>query len=100
MESAKILLNSTTNPIEAAKKANIDVSFIEKLKGYLNTPTYSLLLPILGIDKQTALSKLESLENILSKDRTTINSNGFNQSSSNSQVDDLEKFKRGISSFK
>lgn len=95
------MLNSVSNPAEALNKANVDPSFLEKIKTWINSPTYSLALPLLGIDKNVALEKITSLEKMMSKDRAIQSPNEFIKSSTQSgQSDDLEKFKRGLKSLK
>lgn len=89
------------NPTDALAKANIDPSFFEKVKGYLNNPMYSFLLPMIGIDKNVALEKINSLEQMLSKDRAIKKPNEFMQSLPQpSNGDDLERFRKGLNSFK
>lgn len=89
------------NPTDALAKANIDPSFFEKVKGYLNNPMYSFLLPMIGIDKNVALEKINSLEQMLSKDRAIKKPNEFMQSLPQpSKGDDLERFRKGLNSFK
>lgn len=85
--------------MDALAKANVDINFIEKLKNYLNNPMYSVVLPLVGINKQEALKKLNSLESMMKNNST--NSNEFIKSPvETEQTDDLEKFKRGLKSFK
>lgn len=94
------MLNSVSNPTDALAKANIDPGFIGQIRNYLNNPMYSLMLPLLGIDKKVALEKLDSLERMMGKDKTNITPNEFNQSSSLMSDDDLERFRKGLKSFK
>lgn len=91
------------NPLEALTKANVDPSFLEKIKGYLNNPLYSLLLPMIGINKKVALQKIEELERMINGEsqpstNSSINSSQF--SAPMGQADDLDRFKRGLNSFK
>lgn len=93
------MINSVSNPAEALNNANVDVGFIQKIKGYLNNPMYSFILPLIGIDKQTALQKLDSLEATMQGRQPQ----GFNEQSSSafqSGVDELERYRNGIKSFK
>lgn len=94
------MLNSVNNPKEALTKANVDPGFLSKLKSYLNNPMYSLLLPAIGIDKKVALEKLDSLEKMMSTDKTNISPTESNQSSSFMSGDDLERYRKGLNSFK
>ena len=98
---AKEILNSVSNPTDALAKANVDPSFFGKVREYLNNPMYSFLLPMLGIDKKVALQKLDSLEKMMSTDRTASFPNESIQSSPKlSPSDDLERFRKGLNSFK
>jgi hypothetical protein len=99
IEKAREILNSVNNPTDALQKANVDPGFLSKVREYINNPMYSLLLPMIGIDKNVALQKLDSLEKMLGKDKTI---NITNESTQSSQVggDDLERFKRGLKAFK
>jgi hypothetical protein len=55
----------------------------------------------MGIDKKVALEKINSLEKMMSKDRAIQSPNEFITSSSNmSHGDDLERFRKGLTSFK
>lgn len=95
------MLNTVANPIDALDKANVDPSFLGKLKSWINSPAYSLALPLLGIDKNVALEKITSLEKMMGKDRAIQSPNEFIKSSTQSGLgDDLEKFKRGLKSLK
>lgn len=86
--------------MDALDKANVDVGFLNQVKGYLNNPMYSFLLPMIGINKQVALQKIESLEKML-KGEITDNPNDSTPSlPKSSKGDDLERFKRGLNSFK
>lgn len=100
IEKAREILNSVNNPTEALSKANVDPSFLSKVREYLNNPMYSFLLPIIGIDKKVALQKIDSLEQMLGKDKTTNIPNESTQSSQIVGGDDLERFKKGLKSFK
>ena len=101
IEKAREMLNSVDNPMDALTKANFDPSFLKTVKGYLNSPMASIFLPLMGIDKKVALEKINSLEQMSSKDRAIQTPNGFIESSSNvSRGDDLERFKRGLNSFR
>ena len=103
IEKARTLLNSVNNPTEALSKANIDPGFLEKIKGYLNNPMYSFLLPMIGIDKKVALQKIDSLEQMLnnqSTNPTTYSNESQTSSFPTSQNDDLERFRKGLNSFK
>lgn len=97
------MLNSVNNPQEALKKANFDPSFLKTIKGYLNNPMYSLLLPMIGIDKKSALQKIDELERMMNEGQNSL-TNSFPNSSQPSAVkgfaDDLERYKRGLNSFK
>ena len=95
------MLNSVNNPMEALDKANIDVGFLQKVKEYLNNPMYSFLLPMIGINKQVALQKIDTLEKMMSGQQPEIQSNESKTSlPQSSQGDDLERFKKGLKSFK
>ena len=86
--------------MDALDKANVDVGFLNKVKGYLNNPMYSFLLPMIGINKLVALQKIESFEKML-KGEITDNPNDSTPSlPQSSKGDDLERFKRGLNSFK
>ena len=101
IEKAKEILNSSGNPTEALKKANVDVGFISKVRGYLNNPMYAMFLPMVGINKQVALQKLDSLERMLKGENENPISNESNQvATQQGQVDDLERFRKGLNSFK
>ena len=87
--------------MDALTKANFDPSFLRTIKGYLNSPMASIFLPLMGIDKKVALEKINSLEQMASKDRAIQTPSEFIGTSSNvSRGDDLERFKRGLNSFK
>jgi hypothetical protein len=58
-----------------------------------------MILSILGINKETAIQKLDSLEKMLGKDKITTLPTESTKSSFPSQNDDLERFKRGLKSF-
>lgn len=95
------MLNSVNNPTEALNKANVDAGFITKIRGYLNNPMYSMFLPMLGINKSVALQKLDSLEKMLKGENNNPTANEFNQvSAQQGQADDLERFRKGLNSFK
>lgn len=94
------MLNSVNNPTDALQKANVDPKFLGKVKEYLNNPMYSLLLPILGIDKEVALQKIDSLEKMLGKDKTHNNPIESTQPSQFVGGDELERFRKGLNSFK
>ena len=101
IEKAKEILNSVSNPTEALAKANVDPNFFGKVKEYLNNPMYSFLLPMLGINKKVAMEKLDSLEKMMSTDRTASFPYESTQSSpKSSPSDDLERFRKGLKSFK
>lgn len=98
---AKEILNSVSNPTDALAKANVDPNFFGKVREYLNNPMYGFLLPMLGINKQVAMQKLDSLEKMMGKDRTTSFPNESIQSSPTmSPSDDLDRFRKGLKSFK
>jgi len=62
---------------------------------------YGFLLPMLGINKQVAMQKLDSLEKMMSTDRTASFPNESIQSSPTmSPSDDLDRFRKGLKSFK
>ncbi len=95
------MLNSVNNPMEALDKANVDVGFLQKVKEYLNNPMYSFLLPMIGINKQVALQKIESLEKMMAGQSADTQTNDLKTSlPQSSQGDDLERFKKGLKSFK
>ena len=95
------MLNSVNNPMEALDKANVDIGFLQKVKEYLNNPMYSFLLPMIGINKQVALQKIESLEKMMSGEKPEIQPIDSKTSlPQSSQGDDLERFKKGLKSFK
>lgn len=95
------MLNSVNNPMEALDKANVDVGFLQKVKEYLNNPMYSFLLPMIGINKQVALQKIESLEKMMTGQSADTQTNDLKTSlPQSSQGDDLERFKKGLKSFK
>jgi hypothetical protein len=101
IEKAREMLNSVDNPMDALSKANLDPGFLRNIKGYLNSRTASIFLPLMGIDKKVALEKINSLEKMMSKDRAIQSPNEFITSSSNmSHGDDLERFRKGLTSFK
>lgn len=101
IERAQELLNSVNNPADALNKANVDANFITKIRGYLNNPMYSMFLPMLGINKSVALQKLDSLEKMLKGENANPSSNEFKQvSAQQGQADDLERFRKGLNSFK
>lgn len=101
IEKAKEILNSSENPAEALKKANVDAGFISKVRGYLNNPMSAFILPMLGVNKQVALQKLDSLEKILKGESDNPNSNEPMQvTAQQGQADDLERFRKGLNSFK
>ena len=102
IEKANALINSTNNPTEALKKANVDPNFLGKVREWLNTPAYSLFLPMLGVNKKVALEKLDSLEKLIGNNNSIPSPNELTQTSSTQpgQVDDLERFKKGLISFK
>ena len=103
IEKAQEMLNSVNNPLEALTKANVDPSFLEKIKGYLNNPLYSLLLPMIGINKKVALQKIEELERMINGESQPLTNSSINSSQSSApmgQADDLDRFKRGLNSFK
>lgn len=86
--------------MEAYNKANVKPEFLEKIKGYLNNPSFSLLLPLIGINKAESLKLIDSLEKNMGIDRTSSNPMNETSSVQQGQIDDLEKFKRGLNSFK
>lgn len=95
------MLNSVNNPMEALDKANVDIGFLQKVKEYLNNPMYSFLLPMIGINKQVALQKIESLEKMMAGKSADTQTNDLKTSlPQSSQGDDLERFKKGLKSFK
>lgn len=95
------MLNSVNNPADALNKANVDANFITKIRDYLNNPMYSMFLPMLGINKSVALQKLDSLEKMLKGENANPSSNEFKQvSAQQGQADDLERFRKGLNSFK
>lgn len=101
IDKARELLNSVNNPQEAISKANIDVAFLDKLKGYINNPLYSMFLPLLGLNKNIALQKINLLEKTLKGEIDNPSSDRFNQvSAQQGQADDLERFRKGLNSFK
>lgn len=103
IEKAKEMLNSVNNPQEALKKANFDPSFLKTIKGYLNNPMYSLLLPMIGIDKKMALQKIGELERMLNEGQNSLTNSSpisSQQSAEKGIADDLERYKRGLNSFK
>jgi hypothetical protein len=64
---------------------------------------YSFLLPMIGIDKKVALQKIDSLEQMLnnqSTNLTTYSNESQTSSFPTSQNDDLERFRKGLNSFK
>lgn len=65
---------------------------------------YSFLLPIIGIDKKVALQKIDSLEQMLNNNQTNNPMTFPNESQQSSfpmsQNDDLERFRKGLNSFK
>jgi hypothetical protein len=76
------------------------VNFLSKIRGYLNNPMYGMVISMLGINREIALQKLDTLEQMMGKDKTTSSFNGSKQSLSSSQGNDLERFKRGLKSLK
>ena len=87
--------------MDALTKANLDPKFLRTIKGYLNSPMASIFLPLMGIDKKVAQEKINSLEQMMGKDRAIQSPNEFIESSSNmSNGDDLERFRKGLISFK
>ena len=101
IEKAREILNSSGNPAEALKNANVDVGFLKKVRGYLNNPMASFILPMLGVNKQVALQKLDSLEKMLAGESENPNSNEPIQvTAQQGQADDLERFRKGLNSFK
>ena len=98
------MLNSVNNPREALTKANIDLPFLQTIKGYLNNPMYSLLLPMIGVNKKVALQKIHELERMMNNEQnssTDFSPNSPQQTSaSQGLADDLERYKRGLNSFK
>lgn len=101
IDKARELLNSVNNPQEAISKANIDIAFLDKLKGYINNPIYSMFLPLLGLNKNIALQKINLLEKTLKGEIDNPSSDRFNQvSAQQGQADDLERFRKGLNSFK
>lgn len=99
IEKAREILNSVNNPTDALAKANFDPNFLGQIRQYLNNPMSNILLPMIGIDKKTALQKLDSLEKMMSTDKTNNLPNESNKSSSVGD-DDLERFRKGLNSFK
>lgn len=85
------------DPKEALIKANIDRSFLAKLKSYINSPMAKFIIPMVGLNKQTALQKLNELEREL--DDTPEDSQP-SSSGSKGFTDDLDKYKKGLKSFK
>lgn len=102
IEKAKTMLSSVNNPIESLNKAKVDPSFLKTVKGYLTNPMFSFLLPMIGVDKNVALQKLDELEKMMSNPTTdfTTSPTPTPTSSQWGQGDDLERFKRGLNSFK
>lgn len=97
------MLNSVNNPQEALKKANFDPSFLKTIRGYLNNPMYSLLLPMIGIDKKIALQKIDELERMMNEGQNSLTNSipiSSNSSAEKGFADDLERYKRGLNSFK
>lgn len=96
------MLNSVNNPIDSLNKANVDPSFLKTVKGYLTNPMFSFLLPMIGIDKNIALKKIDELEQMISNQSTDVSvaPTSSQPSSQWGQGDDLERFKRGLNSFK
>lgn len=100
IEKAREILNSVNNPTEALSKANVDPSFLNNIRGYLNNPMASMILPMIGLNKSVVLQKIDTLERMMNKDRVAIPSNDSNKSSPYvGGGDDLERFRRGIKSF-
>lgn len=64
---------------------------------------YSFLLPMIGIDKKVALQKIDSLEQMLNNQTNnpmTLPNESQQSSLPMSQNDDLERFRKGLNSFK
>ena len=88
IEKANALINSTNNPIEALKKENVDPKFLGKVREWLNTPAYSLFLPMLGVNKKVALEKLDSLEKLIGNNNSFDVDNIDNSLDNNVDIDD------------
>lgn len=64
---------------------------------------YSFLLPMIGIDKKVVLQKIDSLEQMLNNQTNnpmTLPNESQQSSLPMSQNDDLERFRKGLNSFK
>lgn len=85
------------DPKEALIRANVDRSFLDKLKSLANNPMAKFFLPKIGLSKQGVLQKLNELEQEM--DNIPDNSNP-NSSGSKGLTDDLDKYKKGLKSFK
>lgn len=64
---------------------------------------YSLLLPILGINKKVALEKIGELERMMNNGQSSLTSTTNTPQPTpiqRGQVDDLARFRNGLNSFK
>lgn len=73
-------MQSATSPIDALKRAGINQSHINAFKNFLNT-TGASYLPFLGLNKDSVLNELESVErgtspvNVLSDSPKAVSGN-------------------------
>lgn len=99
ISKAREILDGSNVPSEALEKAGITTDFIQKVRGYLNNPLSSFILPVLGVDKKTAMTKLNEIESIIGKNNSSMNESMQmtpKPSATLNQAGGLEKFKRGI----
>ena len=105
INKAKEALSLVQNPIESLAKNNISVEFLDDLKNYINNnPTSDWIFSILKKDKNSALQGIEAAKQYLlnnknneGKQSSLPNYQLNTQTSITTPIDDLDKFKRGLS---
>lgn len=58
---ANEIMNNSSSPIEALKKANVSNDTLQRLRGYLDNPTASFVLKPLGLDVAQTKAMLDQL---------------------------------------
>lgn len=108
INKAREALSLVQNPVESLAKNNISVEFLDDLKNYINNnPASDWIFNMLKKDKNSALQGIEAAKQYLLNNK---NNEGTQSSTPNYQlntvksistpVDDLDKFKRGLTQLK
>ncbi len=61
-DSVQTLLNNSSSPQEAFKKANLSPEMLQQIKGYLNNPMAGMILKPLGLDVMETRAMLDQLQ--------------------------------------